>query len=148
MFRKMSAQIPTSMTVLSLALVVVGLLIAASLSSLGFAGSTRQTATGIILAKEHKPEGTYTQTPAGARREGFWTPTSIPIAEAFIFDIQLDSPPGGIVRYSTNVILGRRFEKGQKVELDYEVRGSIFGKRAYVLELRVKKEENAGEKKQ
>lgn len=131
-----------------LLVLLIAIAIGLIFSILSTGRSPRQTATGIILAKEHKPEGTYTQTPAGARREGFWTPTSIPIAEAFIFDIQLDSPPGGIVRYSTNVILGRRFEKGQKVELDYEVRGTIFGKRAYVLELRVKKEENAGEKKQ
>lgn len=99
-----------------------------------------ETATGTILTKAHKPAGAYTQTPAGTRREGFWTPTAIPIAEAFIFEIQLDTPPGGIVRYSTNVILGRRYEKGQKVELDYEVRGTILGKRAYVLEMRPKEE--------
>ena len=102
--------------------------------------NSRQTATGTILTKEHKPEGEYTQTPAGARRDGFWTPTKIPIAEAFIFEIQLDTPPGGVIRYSCNVLLGRRYEKGNRVEVDYEIRGTILGKRAYVLDLRLKEE--------
>jgi len=119
-------------------LAAVLILLAAGGFALGGSTSAHQTATGTILSKEHKPPGTYTQTPAGSRREGFWTPTAIPIAECFIFEIQLDSPPGGIVRYSTNVILGRRFEKGNQVELDYEVRGTILGKRAYVLDLRLK----------
>ncbi len=119
-------------------LAAILVLLAAGAVSLRGAATGHQTATGTILSKQHKPPGTFTQTPAGSRREGFWTPTAIPIAECFIFEIQLDSPPGGIVRYSTNVILGQRFEKGNKVELDYEVRGTILGKRAYVLDLRLK----------
>ena len=79
-----------------------------------------ETATGRITGRWHKPEGETTVTPSGANR-GFRAPIRIPIAEAYIFEIELDG--GDTIGASLNVILGRDFEAGQRVRIRYIRRG-------------------------
>src|SRR5512143_502029 len=79
-----------------------------------------QTATGRIVAKYHKPEGETVVTFSGANR-GFQTPTRIPIAEAYLFDIALDS--GQRIGASLNVVMGRDLQEGQRVRVRYIRRG-------------------------
>lgn len=88
----------------------------------GFARpAPRQTALGTITAKVHKPEGTYQQVPSGLSR-GFRVPTSIPIAESYLFNIRLDGVEEPLAA-ALNVIRSRQFEEGQRVRVTYERRG-------------------------
>ncbi|NJD10276.1 MAG: hypothetical protein FIB01_07465 [Gemmatimonadetes bacterium] len=79
-----------------------------------------QTAMGRILAKYHKPEGETVVSISGANR-GFQTPTRIPIAEAYLFDVELDG--GQRVGASLNVVMGRDLGEGQRVRVRYIKRG-------------------------
>ena len=81
----------------------------------------RQTALGTIVAKVHKPEGTYQQVPSGANR-GFRVPTNIPIAESYLFNIKVDGIDEPIAT-ALNVVRSRQFEEGQRVRVTFERRG-------------------------
>jgi hypothetical protein len=101
----------------------------------GFVRRTpERTATGIITAKQFKPAGSYTQVPTGTDR-AFRTPTNIPIAAAYIFNIQLDTP-AETAAVALNEVLSRQFETGQRVRVRYTVKGiGPIGRRLMVLEL-------------
>jgi hypothetical protein len=80
-----------------------------------------ETATGTITAKIYKPEGTTTIQQTGANR-GFRSPTVVPVADAYIFQIDvsgLDKPAA----IALNTILSRDFEVGQHVRVHYVHRG-------------------------
>src|SRR5262249_29337818 len=90
-----------------------------------------QTAMGTIRSKSFKPAGEYWQQPVG-NRDGFWTPTRIPIAECYIFGIQVDGRAGE-ARAALNTIESRAFNVGQRVRLEYVERGfPLIWKRVYV----------------
>lgn len=80
-----------------------------------------QTALGTIASKGYVSGSTYTQIPIGADR-GFNTPTSIAIAEANAFELQLDGM-SGLVRARFNTVKSRQFEVGQRVRVQYVRRG-------------------------
>jgi hypothetical protein len=90
-----------------------------------------QTAAGIIRSKSFKPAGEYWQQPAG-NRDSFWTATRIPIAECYIFGIQVDERAGE-ARASLNTIESQAFNVGQRVRIEYVERGlPLIWKRVYV----------------
>lgn len=78
------------------------------------------TAAGRIVEMQYKPEGTYQQHQSGLSR-GFRMPNSIPMAEAYILGIELDS--GERVAASVNVVESREYSIGQRVRIGYVVRG-------------------------
>jgi hypothetical protein len=80
-----------------------------------------RVALATILTKGYVAASTYTQQPIGADR-GFRTPTSIPIAESYAFELELDgvSDP---VRASFNAVKSRQFDVGQRVRVQYARRG-------------------------
>ena len=80
-----------------------------------------QTAPATILSKTFRNASTYTQQPVGANR-GLRTPTDIPIAESYAFELRLDgaSEP---VRASFNTVKSRQFEVGQRVRVQFVRRG-------------------------
>jgi len=93
------------------------------------------SATGRVTGKSFKPAGEYWQPPSG-ERSGFWTPTRIPIAECYVFEIQLDDRPMKVV-YSVNTVAAREFDVGQRVVIEYVERGIPFvWKRIYVSTMR------------
>lgn len=80
-----------------------------------------ETAMGTITAKVYKPAGTTTIQQTGANR-GFRSPTVVPVADAYIFQIDvtgLDKPAA----IALNTILSRDFEVGQRVRVHYMHRG-------------------------
>jgi len=94
----------------------------------------RRTAQGTITHKIFKPAGQYVQYPVGMR-DSFYSPSTIPIAECYVFAIHLDQPPLD-VGYALNSIASRDFEVGQKVNLVYQERSVPFmGRRIYVLQM-------------
>ena len=80
-----------------------------------------QSAWGAVVSKVFKPASTYWQYPTGPRRN-FWTPARIPIAECFVFAIRLDGRPTE-AWFSLNTTAARSFDVGQRVLIDYQVRG-------------------------
>jgi len=94
----------------------------------------KRSAVGVIRNKQFKPAGEYWQQPAG-QRGGFWTPTRIPIAECYVFEIQVEGWPD-VAHASLNTVAAREFEVGQRVNIEYQERGIPFlWKRAYVLDM-------------
>jgi hypothetical protein len=95
-----------------------------------------QTAVGIIRTKSFKPAGQYWQQPTG-NRDSFWTGTRIPIAECYIFGIQVDGRVGE-ARASLNTIESQAFNVGQKVQIEYVERGlPLVWKRVYVTSMKL-----------
>src|SRR5215813_4797820 len=70
-----------------------------------------KAAKGTITNKTFKPAGTYWQYPVGANRS-FHTPTQIPIAEAYVFEISVEGVEGQIF-YSLNTVASQAFNVGQ-----------------------------------
>jgi hypothetical protein len=94
-----------------------------------------QTAMGTIRSKSFKPAGEYWQQPVG-NRDGFWTATRIPIAECYIFGIQVDGRAGE-ARVSLNTGAAQAFNVGQRVWIEYVERGfPPIWKRDYVSEMK------------
>jgi hypothetical protein len=94
-----------------------------------------QTAAGVIRSKSYKPAGEYWQQPVG-NRDGFWTATRIPIAECYIFGIQVDGRAGE-ARVSLNTVEAQAFNIGQRVQIEYVERGlPLIWKRVYVTEMK------------
>jgi hypothetical protein len=123
------------------ALTVSLLAMAFILFALARPGQSR-SATGTIVSKTLKKGGVYMQTPSGVDR-GFRTPTPIPIADAFVFEIRVDGERE-VVRGSLNTIAGRTFEPGQRVVVEYERRGlPFFGRRLLFTEMRHAEPEGA-----
>lgn len=94
------------------------------------------TAVGIIRSKSFKPAGEYWQQQAGSR-DGLWTATRIPIAECYIFGIQVDGRAGE-AQASLNTVEAQAFNVGQKVQIEYVERGlPLIWKRVYVLRMKL-----------
>ena len=94
-----------------------------------------QKAVGIIRSKSFKAAGEYWQQPVG-NRDGLWTATRIPIAECYIFGIQVDGRVGE-ARAPLNTGAAQAFNVGQRVEVEYIERGfPLIWKRVYVTELK------------
>ena len=91
----------------------------------------RETAAGVITKKTFKPAGTYTQYPGGDR-SSFYTPAKIPIAEAYIFTIQLTDPPR-VAYFVLNTVGSEGFAIGQKVRIEYEMRGFPLMAKRYLV---------------
>lgn len=83
--------------------------------------SPSQTGTGIIRIKTGYGGGTYSQQQVGAQR-GFRTATSIPIAPSYTFEIEVEGLPDR-ARYSLDAVAAENFDVGQKVRVEYIVRG-------------------------
>jgi hypothetical protein len=95
-----------------------------------------QTVVGIIRSKSFKPAGEYWQQPAG-NRDSFWTATRIPIAECYIFGIQVDGQVDE-ARASLNTIESQAFNVGQRVQIEYVERGlPLVWKRVYVTRMKL-----------
>jgi hypothetical protein len=95
----------------------------------------RQTAAGIITAKDFKPADTYTHVQMTGRRNGFYSTTTIPIAECYVFTLGVEGWPED-ARYALNTIAAKEFQVGQKVNIIYEVRSlPLFWKRVYVVDM-------------
>lgn len=80
------------------------------------------TATGVITSKTYKPAGEYVQYPAGLRRDSFYSPNRIPIAECYILVIHVDELQAD-VGYVANIREAENYSVGQRVTLRYQVRG-------------------------
>ena len=94
----------------------------------------QRTAHGVITHKIFKPAGQYVQYPAGMR-DTFYSPSTIPIAECYVFAIHLDQSPLE-VGYSLNTIAAHEFEVGQRVNIQYQERSiPVLGKRLYVTQM-------------
>jgi hypothetical protein len=95
-----------------------------------------QTAGGVICSKFFKPAGEYLQQSTGSR-DGFWTPTRIPIAECYVFGILVDGSPGE-ARIACNAGDARVFKVGQRVQKEYVERGfPLIWKRIYVTDMKL-----------
>jgi|SRR5450755_3050164 len=91
----------------------------------------RRTAQGVITHKIFKPAGQYVQYPVGMR-DSFYSPSTIPIAECYVFAIHVEEPPLD-VGYSLNTIAAGDFAVGQRVRLEYQERSvPLLWKRIYV----------------
>jgi hypothetical protein len=115
------------------------LLIVAAVFALGavFIGCTflktsaPRTGQGVIRSKTGYGGGTYSQQQVGAQR-GFRTASSIPIAPSYTFEIEVEGLAEK-ARCSLNTIAAEKFEVGQKVRVEYIVRGmKPFWSRVYV----------------
>jgi hypothetical protein len=94
----------------------------------------KRSTVGVIRNKQFKPAGEYSQQPAGDR-SGFRLPTRIPIAECYVFEIQVEGWPAA-AHTSLNTVAAREFEVGQKVNIEYQERGIPFlWKRVYVINM-------------
>ena len=80
-----------------------------------------ESAEGTITDKLYKPAGTYSLQHPGVDR-GFRMPTSIPIAEAYVFAVRLDGA-GEQVAAALNTIESRQFKVGQRVRVQFQRRG-------------------------
>src|SRR5512138_684106 len=105
------------------------LLIVAGVFALGavFIGCTflktspAQTGQGVIRSKTGYGGGTYSQQQVGAQR-GFRGSTSIPIAPSYTFEVAVEGLPD-LARCSLNTVAAEKFDVGQKVRVEYIVRG-------------------------
>jgi hypothetical protein len=91
-------------------------------------------AEGTIAGKTFKPAGTYWQYPPGIR-QGFRTANPIPVAESYVFEIDVPEFPGPAY-YALNTVASESFEVGQRVRVQY-VRRGIQGiwSRVWVLDM-------------
>lgn len=97
-----------------------------------------KSAVGVIRNKQFKPAGEYTQQHAG-QRSGFYAPTRIPIAECYIFEIQVEGWPE-MARAALNTVAAQGFEVGQPANIEYQERGvPLIWKRVYVMKMSVVK---------
>lgn len=92
------------------------------------------TGTGVIASKTFRENATYWQAQPGLSR-GMRTPTPIPIAEAYVFDVQLDGG-GEPISIALNTQAAQSFNEGDRVRVEYQRRGvPPFWERAYVLSM-------------
>jgi hypothetical protein len=95
-----------------------------------------QTALGVIRSKSCKPAGEYWQQPVG-NRDGFWTPTRIPIAECYVFGILVEGRAGE-ARIARNTVEAQAFNVGQRVQIKFVERGlPLIWKRIYVTDMKL-----------
>jgi hypothetical protein len=79
-------------------------------------------ATGVITSKTYKPAGQYVQYPAGMRRDSFYSPNRIPIAECYILIMHVDELAAD-VGYAANIPEAETYNVGQQVTIRYQVKG-------------------------
>jgi hypothetical protein len=89
---------------------------------------------GIITNKIFKPAGQYVQYPVGMRT-GFFAPARIPIAECYVFTIQVEDLAAD-VGVAVNTLAAEEFNVGEPVKIQYQER-SLPGiwRRVYVLRM-------------
>jgi hypothetical protein len=88
-----------------------------------------QRATGTVTDKIFKPAGEYAQNRSGSQM------SYIPIAESYIFIIQIDGSRE-VVRYSLNRVGSREFDVGKRVQIEFKRRGiPLLWSRLYVLDM-------------
>jgi hypothetical protein len=94
----------------------------------------RKTAQGVITHKILKPAGQYVQYPAGMRT-AFFAPSRIPIAECYVFTIQVDDLAADVA-VALNTLAAEEYEVGQRVKIQYQER-SLPGiwRRVYVTQM-------------
>ena len=94
----------------------------------------RKTAHGVITNKIFKPAGQYVQYPVGLR-SAFFAPSRIPIAECYVFTIQVDELAAD-VGVALNTLAAEGYDVGQRVKIEYQER-SLPGiwRRVYVLQM-------------
>jgi hypothetical protein len=94
-----------------------------------------QWLTGTIASKTFKPAGTYWQYPPGIR-QGFRTANAIPIAESFVFEIEVPELPGPAF-LGLNVVASEGFGVGQRVRIEV-IERNVPGvwRRVYVLDMK------------
>jgi len=93
--------------------------------------SSPKSGNGIIRSKTGSGGGTYSQQQVGAQR-GFRASTSIPIAPSYIFEVAVEGLPD-LARCSLNTVAAEKFDVGQKVGVEYIVRGmKPFWSRVYI----------------
>jgi hypothetical protein len=93
--------------------------------------SPSRIATGVIRTKTEYGGGTYSQQQVGAQR-GFRASTSIPIAPSYTFEVAVQGLPD-LARCSLNTVAAEKFHIGQKVRVEYIVRGmKPFWSRVYI----------------
>jgi hypothetical protein len=80
-----------------------------------------ESAMATIVSKTFRAASTYSQQVVGADR-GFRTPTSIPIAESYVFQLRLNGVADPVIA-SFNTVMSRQFEVGQRVQVRYVTRG-------------------------
>jgi hypothetical protein len=108
---------------------------AAAISCLFLSPVRTQTAHGVIVSKTFKPAGTYSQYPVGVR-PGFRTANEIPIAECYVFEINVDGMPAS-VHYALNTVASEQFQVGQRVRVEYQQRGiPLLWSRIYILDMK------------
>lgn len=83
--------------------------------------SPAQIGHGVIRTKTGYGGGTYSQQQVGANR-GFRTSTSIPIAPSYTFEVEVEGLKDK-ARCSLNTVAAEKFSVGQKVRVQYIVRG-------------------------
>ena len=81
----------------------------------------QRTGRGTIVRRVRRREATYWQPHHGIGR-GFRTPTPVPIAEAWVFEIDMEGGEGR-VHHAMSRVAGAEFETGDEVLLTYERRG-------------------------
>jgi hypothetical protein len=93
-----------------------------------------QKAIGTVTNKLFKPAGEHWQYPVGLNR-GFLLPNKIPIAESYIFGIQIDKS-GEVVGYALNTVASKEFEVGIRVQIEFQERGiPVLWRRIYVKDI-------------
>jgi hypothetical protein len=80
-----------------------------------------QTAVGTIISKGEVADRTFVQQRVGQGGVPT-TPNTIELAPANTFEIRLDGRSSP-VHASFNTVLGREFEPGQRVRVNYTIRG-------------------------
>jgi hypothetical protein len=79
-----------------------------------------KAAEGVITYKVLKPAGQYVQYPTFTSGS-FYTPSIIPIAECYVFVIQVDQLSAS-VGYSLNTLASGQFNVGQRVNIQFQER--------------------------
>lgn len=82
------------------------------------------TSDASIIEKNFVDKTVYSRSNSGINR-GFQTSTNIPIAEKYIFSLNINNE-SSVAYYSTNTILAERFNVGQKVSVRYQKK-NLFG---------------------
>ena len=104
-----------------------------------------QVTQGVVVTKNYKPPGEYTQVHGGTRH-AFHLPTTIPIAEGFVVEIELDDQQG-VISSLLNSVEAEHYQVGTRVEVAYELR-SVPGlwKKCYVHSVKAVEADGVGDR--
>lgn len=78
------------------------------------------SAQGSVVSKTYKPPGEYTQVHGGTR-QAFYLPTTIPIAEGYVVEIELEAGQGTLSSL-LNAVEAQHYEVGSRVKVEYSLR--------------------------